>query len=173
MSHHTQGQAVHIQQPLGLSTRLFILIAILYSSTVQSIGANSDALPAYCVQAPHPILITVLGLRNTHGSIKAKLYGDNPDEFLVSGKKLDTKRESAEIPSTRICLQAPSPGTYAIVVHHDENRNKKLDTNWIGLPTEGIGFSNNPELGLTQPAHDDVAFQVRDGLTKVTITLQY
>jgi uncharacterized protein (DUF2141 family) len=28
------------------------------------------------------------------------------------------------------------PGTYALAVVHDENMNGKLDTNWLGIPTE-------------------------------------
>jgi len=35
------------------------------------------------------------------------------------------------------------PGTYALVVIHDENMNGKLDTNWVGIPKEGYGFSND------------------------------
>ncbi|GJL51865.1 MAG: hypothetical protein NPIRA01_30920 [Nitrospirales bacterium] len=91
----------------------------------------------------------------------------------MSGKKLDSKRESAQVTSTLICLQAPHPGTYAIVVHHDENNNKKLDRNWIGLPIEGVGFSKNPEIFFAPPAHNDVSFQVLDGVNRLDITLQY
>jgi uncharacterized protein (DUF2141 family) len=35
------------------------------------------------------------------------------------------------------------PGTYAIAVIHDENSHGKLDTNRLGVPTEGYGFSGD------------------------------
>ena len=35
-------------------------------------------------------------------------------------------------------------GNYAVQVMHDENENNKLDTNFMGMPIEGYGFSNNP-----------------------------
>ena len=35
------------------------------------------------------------------------------------------------------------PGTYAIKLHIDENENGKLDTNFIGIPKEQYGISNN------------------------------
>ena len=35
------------------------------------------------------------------------------------------------------------PGTYAIGVYIDENDNEKLDTNFLGIPKEQYGFSNN------------------------------
>ena len=35
------------------------------------------------------------------------------------------------------------PGTYVLVLLHDENENNKLDT-MLGIPKEGFGFSRNP-----------------------------
>ena len=35
------------------------------------------------------------------------------------------------------------PGTYAIKLHIDENENGKLDTNFLGIPKEQYGTSNN------------------------------
>ena len=34
-------------------------------------------------------------------------------------------------------------GFYAIKVFHDENSNEKLDLNFLGIPTEDYGYSNN------------------------------
>jgi uncharacterized protein (DUF2141 family) len=38
------------------------------------------------------------------------------------------------------------PGTYAVAVFHDENSNGKLDTNFLGIPREGVGASNNAKF---------------------------
>ena len=35
------------------------------------------------------------------------------------------------------------PGTYAIKLHIDENENGELDTNFLGIPKEQYGTSNN------------------------------
>ena len=35
------------------------------------------------------------------------------------------------------------PGPYALAVFQDENDNGRLDTNFLGFPTERFGFSNN------------------------------
>ena len=35
------------------------------------------------------------------------------------------------------------PGTFAIKLHIDENENGRLDTNFIGIPKEQYGISNN------------------------------
>ncbi|KAA3638342.1 MAG: DUF2141 domain-containing protein [Bacteroidetes bacterium] len=36
-------------------------------------------------------------------------------------------------------------GVYAVIIVHDEDKNGKLKTNWIGMPKEGVGNSNNPK----------------------------
>lgn len=36
-------------------------------------------------------------------------------------------------------------GVYAVIVVHDEDNNGQLKTNWIGMPREGVGNSNNPK----------------------------
>jgi outer membrane protein len=39
-------------------------------------------------------------------------------------------------------LNGVPAGRYALVVYHDQNANRKLDSNFIGIPKEAIGFSN-------------------------------
>ena len=43
---------------------------------------------------------------------------------------------------TEITLSDVPPGDYALMVHHDENSNDKLDKNFIGIPREPVGFAN-------------------------------
>ena len=43
---------------------------------------------------------------------------------------------------TSITLSDVPPGDYALMVHHDENSNGKLDKNFIGIPREPVGFAN-------------------------------
>ncbi len=126
-----------------------------------------------CTESPYSIIIDVQGLRNSRGTVKAKLYGDNAEDFLVTGKKLDSERVRARQDATSLCLNAHKPGTYAVLLHHDENGNKKLDQNWIGMPTEGVGFSNNPKLFLAPPNHEDVTFDVLGEQTYIDINMQY
>ena len=76
-------------------------------------------------------------------------------EKIVKG----TYKGSFEIP----------PGTYAIGVYVDENENEKLDTNFLGIPKEQFGFSNNAKtFGI--PKFEAASFVV-DTYTKVQIGL--
>jgi len=49
-------------------------------------------------------------------------------------------------------------GNYAISVMHDSNNNSQLDTNAIGIPTEGYGFSNNAAATFGPPDFKKAAF---------------
>ena len=63
-----------------------------------------------------------------------------------------------------------APGAYALAVIHDENMNGKLDTNWLGAPTEGYGFSNDPKALFSAPSFSAARFAY-DG--RLTISLHY
>lgn len=63
-------------------------------------------------------------------------------------------------------------GVYAIACYHDENDNKKLDTYFIGIPTEGTGASNNAKGFFGPPKFNDAEFNVSAD-TNLTITINY
>ena len=56
-------------------------------------------------------------------------------------------------------FQDLKPGAYAVMITHDENGNGQLDTNAMGMPLEGYGFSNNPQV-MRKPTWDEARFQV-------------
>lgn len=51
-------------------------------------------------------------------------------------------------------------GDYAISAYLDENSNAKLDTNFIGIPSEPYGFSRNARNLAGPPPFADAAFKV-------------
>jgi uncharacterized protein (DUF2141 family) len=61
-------------------------------------------------------------------------------------------------------------GVYAIKLFLDLNGNGEMDTNFLGIPKEPFGFSNNAKGKLGPPSFDAAAFQVR-GDTEITIAL--
>jgi len=119
------------------------------------------------------VLLRVRQVRNSEGNITALLFGDDPDMFLKKGARLDKKRVPAQAGETRLCLYAPQPGLYGVSLYHDENANTDFDRNWLGLPSEGYGFSNNPTLFLGPPSFDQTAFEVGENGAVVEIDLKY
>ncbi len=64
------------------------------------------------------------------------------------------------------------PGKYAIRFYHDENMNRVLDTNLVGKPTEGYGFSNNVTARFSMPLFNKWLFDLNENKT-ITINTVY
>ena len=45
-------------------------------------------------------------------------------------------------------------------VFHDENMNQKLDKDFVGIPKEGYGASNNPKKKIGPPSFEDASFRL-------------
>lgn len=135
--------------------------------------AQIQASEGVCDRTSSAIDVRVNGIRSNRGNIMFVLYGDNPDDFLVKGKRIFKQYFAAKRGIVAFCVVVPKTGTYAASVYHDENGNKKFDRNWIGIPAEGAGFSKNPTLLIGPPSHTQAAFQVANGPTRVEIQLNY
>ncbi|PLX03443.1 MAG: hypothetical protein C0595_07140 [Marinilabiliales bacterium] len=64
-----------------------------------------------------------------------------------------------------------SSGKYAIAIYHDQNIDNKLNTNQIGIPTEGFGFSGDYSL-FKKPKFNDCSFEVNNDTT-IVINMHY
>lgn len=64
-----------------------------------------------------------------------------------------------------------TPGTYAIKVMHDENDNDELDLGAYGIPAEGYGFSNNPQV-MREATFEEAAFEVGEDGAEITIQMR-
>ena len=104
--------------------------------------------------------VTVDEIKVNDGSIVLALY-DTAGGFLEDDyvyKYCIRKADRGEV----ICLLENVPaGKYAIAVYHDKNNNKELDTNWIGIPKEAYGFSNNPKIRLRPPNFTECSFTLK------------
>ncbi len=63
-------------------------------------------------------------------------------------------------------------GDYAIALFHDENGDGRLNR-VAGIPTEGVGFSNNPSLFFGPPRFVQSSFAVTNLAVDETVRLKY
>ena len=102
-------------------------------------------LPAVAfARPPCPgIHVQILNIRNSHGSVACALF-ESPSGFPTEYLRSATNIMTIKIRKSQASCDFEDipPGTYALAVVHDENMNGKLDTNLLGVPTEGYGFSN-------------------------------
>tara|TARA_Y100000996_G_scaffold370879_1_gene318782 strand:- start:684 stop:1121 length:438 start_codon:yes stop_codon:yes gene_type:complete len=62
-------------------------------------------------------------------------------------------------------------GVYAIALFVDANKNLKIDKNFLGIPKEQFGFSNNAMGKLSAPSFEQAKFKV-EGNTLQNIKLK-
>lgn len=60
-----------------------------------------------------------------------------------------------------------------MAVIHDENMNGELDANWLGVPTEGYGFSNDAKGLVGAPSFSSASFTYDGENIEMTMSLIY
>ena len=107
------------------------------------------------------LTINVSGLKEIKGGIQLGLYNESasfpkPDlEFMVISILADSSVVSYTIPELPF-------GEYAIALYHDINSDKTCNKNWIGIPTEAYGFSNNVRVMLSAPNFEKTKFRLSE-----------
>jgi len=107
---------------------------------------DPDPLRAPIRENQTPFHLTVENVRSNDGNIVITLYGNDPDRWLRPEGSLHIYTVPARASATRTCIVLPGLNQYAIAVYHDKNGNGRIDRNFIGVPTEDGGLSNNPSL---------------------------
>lgn len=130
---------------------------------------------AFAQSACPGIHIDILDIRNSSGAVACALF-EAPEGFPSEFLRYATNITMIKIQNSQArCNFADiPPGTYALAVVHDENINGKLDTNWLGVPKEGYGFSSDAEASmLSAPSFEAASFQYDGQTLDLTISLNY
>ncbi len=122
------------------------------------IGLLSSILGATAVEAAD-LVITVEDVRSDRGLISVAIY-DRATGFLKGGAEVRSADIKAAPGDLVVVFYDLPPGRYAAAAFHDENASGDIDTNFLGIPTEGFGFSNGAKAFLGPPAFQEAAVPV-------------
>jgi len=61
---------------------------------------------------------------------------------------------------------------YALAAYHDEDGDRKLARDWLGIPAEPFGFSNNPRIYFGAPSFRRSSFLMVPGKNQLTVKLK-
>jgi uncharacterized protein (DUF2141 family) len=121
------------------------------------------------------LTVRVTGARNTKGKIGVTLF-QNAEGFPDDASKA-IRQQSVEIDprtlSAQVTFKDLPQGPYAVSALHDENSNGKMDKNFVGMPKEGYGASNNPKKKKRPPTFDEAKFSLHSSEQTIEITLIY
>ena len=149
-----------------MSARCLACFSVLIFATLPAIAFAQSSCPG--------IHVKILDIRNSTGAVACALFESSegfPTEYLhfatnimvIKVRDKQARCDFEDIPS----------GTYALAIVHDENMNGKLDTNLLGIPKEGYGFSNDAKALLGAPSFSAASFPYNGENLDLTISLNY
>ncbi len=137
---------------------------------------NMQSLFAFLVlvmtlQAPLEtrLTVTVENIHERKGVIIVGLF-DRESGFLQEATEGKIIRASDE--KVTVIFENLKPGKYAVSVIHDRNENTQLDKNFLGIPKEGFGFSNNVIGSFGPPTFEQAHIDLVDQ-KELCIKLKY
>ncbi len=151
-------QAWSCQRPTSARVRPRLLICLLLC-----LGLVVVPLTA---QTSATLEVAVSGIESAEGRVGIAVWDDDKGFPEAIEHALDSTYVAVESGTARAVFELPEPGTYAVTVFHDKNDNQRFDKNWIGMPREAWGVSNQARPRLRAPRFDEAEFEI-SGVTQV------
>jgi uncharacterized protein (DUF2141 family) len=119
--------------------------------------------------AQETLEITIKNIQTKEGTVRVALFNSETD-FLK--KPVQTISIPADQEEVKAVFENLPVATYAVSVYHDFNDNEKLDSNFVGMPTEAYGFSNDARGTFGPPSFSKASFHLKAGKNQGLITIQ-
>ncbi len=119
------------------------------------------------------IKVTVTDVNNKAGEVMLALFSSPKGFPYETGFAVQKQKAKAVNGRVEITFSDIPSGTYAIALFHDTNADGKLNTNFIGIPKEGYGVSNNSYNTFSAPDYQTSSFQHHTQLTELSIRVKY
>jgi uncharacterized protein (DUF2141 family) len=119
------------------------------------------------------IKVNVQEIRSNDGVIRVALFktdkgfpGKVQHAFSTQVAEIKAKKAQTEFADIE-------PGIYAVSIWHDENNDNKMQTNFLGIPREGVAVSNNAKGSFGPPKFKDAKFDLSEEGKKLSIRVVY
>ena len=143
----------------------------LLFSAFASIGL---VLKANALEDSPTLTVAIKGIKNETGQICLAIYDKEPGFPLGNSPEVKSKCITITGNSLKQEFTDLKEGTYAVAVIDDQNGNTKLDKDFLGIPEDGFGISNNPIVSITTgtPNFEDASFSLTEDRT-IEIDMKY
>ena len=115
--------------------------------------------------------VVVGGLRSADGHARVAVHKRVPDAAFAEGSVVAASFRKAGKGELRFVFADLEPGDYAVAAFHDADADGQLNTNLLGLPTEGFGFSNGAVGFMGPPSFDKAAVTVGPTDERITVAV--
>ncbi|KOY87403.1 hypothetical protein AD998_15790 [bacterium 336/3] len=124
-------------------------------------------------QSTGKLKIEIIKVQNTKGKVLLSLF--NTAKGFPTQNKYAYKTAELEIKDGKAFVEFTDLpyGDYAVAILHDENDNKKMDYNFLGMPKEGYCFSNNYRPTIKNPSFRQAGFFLERPLKSLQLEMIY
>ncbi len=138
---------------------LTLLSSVAFSNTTENLST---------------IRVYVSNLRNDQGQIAVLLFSSEDGFPGEQSEALMAQTYPIENGEVVIEFTGIAHGEYAISIVHDEDMNKEMNTNFLGIPSEGYWISNNERGGaFGGPDFDNASFRVTEPVVVLIAHFDY
>ncbi|MBD2489938.1 DUF2141 domain-containing protein [Aulosira sp. FACHB-615] len=139
----------------------------------------SSLISLYCIkpvtaEQTATLTIVVKNVRHQKGDVCFRIYAGEKG-FPMSDKS-EVQSGCAKITGNTVVkkFSGLKHGTYAVAIVDDQNGDRKLNTDFFGIPKEGFGISKNPTVSVQTgtPKFRDASFVVNKN-TSINIVMKY
>jgi len=123
---------------------VFIMVFVLVSAVV---FAQQNTLT-----------VNITGINSIKGNVYVYLYTSEEGFPIKISKANSFKKAKVISNSVTVYLKNLKPGTYAVSVYQDIDTNGKINQNFLGIPKEPVGVSNNVKGFMGPPKYEDAKF---------------
>ncbi len=147
---------------------------MILSSMIASALLGSSATPVGAqVSQNSQLAVQVDGLKNQQGQICLSLFASSQGFPSSRENALQSRCLAITARSQQVTFDNLRPGSYAVAVFHDANGDRAINSNFLGIPQEGFGFSRNPAIRTGPPQFGDAIVFVAGRTTTIQIRLIY
>ena len=138
--------------------RRFLMIVVIMAASMS-------------LQAQGKIIATMSNIKNDKGVCRACIFNNAASFSGEAGTPYACVIVPVKNRTATATFANVTAGTYALMVFHDANNNNKMDKNFLGIPSEGYGASQNKLPFAAAPGFNDNKFKV-DNATHVTLKIK-
>jgi uncharacterized protein (DUF2141 family) len=134
-------------------------LALILGLFISGIIANAQDTKSVTLK------VTIENVESNEGQILAELH--TQDTFMRS-PGIQQFMSNAKTGSISFVFEDVKPGTYAISSMQDINGNQQMDYDYLGMPSEKYGMSNN-KRSMGPPSFQDSQFEVAEENLEINI----
>ena len=144
----------------------FLKSLLLFSAVI-----NLTVLQEAKALSNSSLTVTINGVKNQRGQVCLSLFSGGRGFPSSSDRAVAARCVKLENTPLTVKFENLKAGNYAIAAFHDANGDGTLNRNALGIPTEEVGFSQNPKILTGAPTFGDSAVLVAGPETNIQIKL--